>query len=98
MYSFNFPKMIGSHGSQLLADKEAIKSNLILLLASEKTSLFGDPFFGSQLKYLLFEPSNQIIVDLVIDEIYTAITTFIPQVFLQRDFITISTDKVDLYA
>lgn len=98
MYSFNFPKMIGSHSAKLLADKDAIRSNLILLLATEKTSLFGDPYFGSQLKQILFEQSNQIIVDLVIDELYTAITTFIPQVFLERKDITITTDKIDLYA
>lgn len=98
MYSFNFPEMIGSTTSKLLRDKDAVRSNLILLLGTEKTSLFGDPYFGSQLKQFLFEQSNRLIIDLVIDELYTAITTFIPQVFIERKNIKVYTDKRDLYA
>lgn len=97
MYSFNFPEMIGSTTSKLLKDKEAIKSNLILLLGSEKLSLFGDPYWGSQLKQFLFEQSNNLIVDLVIDEIYSTITTFIPQIFIERKNIEVYTDDRDLY-
>lgn len=90
--------MLGSNTSKLLENKEAVKSNLWLVLSSERKSLFGDPYFGSELKRVLFEQSNTIIVDLVIDEIYTTIATYVPQVFLTRKDITITNDHTDLYA
>lgn len=98
MYSFNFPSMLSSVSSKLIEDKEAIRSNVLLLLQSERNTLFGDPYFGCQLKKILFEQSNNLIVDLVIDEIYTALVTFIPQIFLNRKDITLTSDGVDVYA
>lgn len=98
MYSFNFPEMIGSTTSKLLKDKEAVKSNLRLLISSERLSLFGDPYFGTALKRAIFEQPNALIVDLLIDEIYTAIITFIPQVYIERQNITIYNKGSTLYA
>lgn len=98
MYSFGFPKMLNSNTSNLIIDKEAIRSNLYLLLRSERLTLFGDPYFGIRLKHVLFEQSTSIIPDLVIDEIYTTILTFMPQVFLTRKDITLTTDGVDVFA
>ncbi len=98
MYSFNFPEMLNGNTSKLLKDKEAVRSNLLLLLNSERLSLFGDPYFGTQLKRVLFEQSSSLIVDLLIDEIYTTIITFIPQVYLQRKDIVITTDGTDVFA
>lgn len=98
MYSFAFPNMLSSTQANLLSDKEAVKSNLKLLLNAERLSLFGDPYFGSQLKRALFEQSSSLVVDLMVDEIYTTIITFIPQVFLTRNDITITTDGVNLFA
>ena len=48
MYSFAFPNMLSSTQANLISDKEAVKSNLKLLLSSERLSLFGDPYFGSR--------------------------------------------------
>ena len=90
--------MLGSNTSRLIEDKNAVKSNLWLILSSERESLFGDPYFGSALKRALFEQETSIIVDLMIDEIYTTIITYIPQVFLTRKDIVISSDHTDLYA
>ena len=98
MYSFAFPNMLSSTQANLISDKEAVKSNLKLLLSSERLSLFGDPYCGSRLKRALFEQASSLIVDLMIDEIYTTIITFIPQVFLTRKDITITTDGTDLFA
>ncbi len=98
MYSFNFPNMLGNTTSKLLEDKKAVKSNLLLLLSAERETLFGDPYFGSELKQVLFEQSTSLVVDLLIDEIYTAIITFIPQVFIERKNIEVYTDDRDLYA
>ena len=91
--SFAFPKMLGHTKAKLLADKEAVRSNMLLLLSSERNTLFGDPYYGSQLKKWLFEQSNALVVDLLIDELYTTITTFMPQVFLTRKDITIEVLK-----
>lgn len=97
MYSFAFPTMLTNTRSALLSDLEAVRSNLKLTLQSERLSLFGDPFFGTQLKRLIFEQSHSIVVDLVIDEIYTTIITFIPQVYLSREDIELTTNGVDLF-
>ena len=98
MYSFSFPSMLSSARSNLIEDHNAIKSNLILLLSSDKTSLFGDPFFGTDLKRFIFEQNNKVIKDLIIDEIYEDIITFMPQVYLNRNDIVITTDGVDIFA
>lgn len=98
MYSFSFPNMLSSARSNLIEDHNAIKSNLILLLSSDKTSLFGDPFFGTDLKRFIFEQNNKVIKDLIIDEIYEDIITFMPQVYLNRNDIVITTDGVDIFA
>ena len=98
MYSFGFPKMFNHTTSNLVKDKEAIRSNMILLLSSERASLFGDPFYGTLLKKYIFEQSTSIVVDLLIDELYTTIITFMPQVFLTRKDINVYTAKNKLFA
>ena len=47
MYSINFPKMFTSAKTLLVEDHDAILSNLKLLLASDRTALFGDPYYGT---------------------------------------------------
>ena len=98
MYSFKFPNMLSSVSSNTIEGIEAVRSNIKLLLASEKMSHFGDPYFGSQLKRAFFEQSSSIIVDLMIDEIYSTLITFIPQIYLTRKDITITCKKTELFA
>lgn len=98
MYSFGFPKMLNHTTANLLLDKEAIRSNILLLLSSEQETLFGDPYFGSQLRKYIFEQSQSIVVDLLIDRLYTCISTFMPQVFLTRDDISVYAEKTTIYA
>lgn len=98
MYSISFPEMLNSTTIRLLKDHEAVRSNLKLILSSEKLSHFGDPYFGTRLKRALFEQPSHLIVDLMVDEIYTTIITFIPQIFLTRKDIKLTTDGTDLYA
>jgi hypothetical protein len=68
------------------------------LLNSERLSLFGDPYFGTRLKRAIFEQSTSLVVDLLVDEIYTTIITFMPQVYLTRKDITMTTDGTDIFA
>ena len=98
MYSLAWPNMFTSAETKLLADKKAIASNLILLLNSEKMELFGDPYFGTLLKQLIFQPNNTIIIDLLADELLTTIQNYMPQIYVTRDDITIKSNKVDLLA
>ena len=98
MYSLSWPNMFTSAETRLLKDKEAIKSNLILLLNSEKLELFGDPYYGIMLKPILFQPNNSIIVDLLIDQILTTLQMYMPQIYVDRKDIVISSNKIDLRA
>ena len=98
MYSISFPKMFSKSKTLLYQDHEAIKSNLIILLGSDKLALLGDPYYGTQLKKVLFEQNAPIVKDLIIDEIYSSIITFMPQVLLDRNDVQITCDGVDVYA
>ena len=89
MISINFPEMISSTGTKLISDKDAINIHLHLLLSTEKRTLFGDPYYGCNLLQVYFEQRNSIIADVIIDEIYTAIVTFLPQLFVERKSITL---------
>lgn len=97
MYSIAFPKMFNDTKTLLLKDTKATASNLWLLLKSDKRALFGDPFFGTSLKRAIFEQNDGILIDLVIDEIFTTITTFMPQIKLLRENIKLTSDGVDVF-
>ena len=97
MYSFAWPKMISNTNAVVIKDHKATASNLKLLLLSDKTSLFGDPYYGTSLKKLTFEQNNQVLRDLIIDDIYTAIITFMPQIMVKRDDITVTSDNAHVY-
>lgn len=100
MKSIGFPKMFGTTtSSNLIVDKKATLNNLKLLLGSEKTTLFGDPYFGIKLKYYMYEQNGTILKDIIIDEIYSQIKTFIPQVIVNRkDIDIIQSEKGKLTA
>lgn len=97
MYSLAFPKILNSTTARVVSGYEATYSNLKLLLQSEKYSLFGDPYFGSSLRKLTFEQNNQILYDLVVDDIYVAIITFLPQIKLERRNIVITADRASIH-
>ena len=98
MYSIAFPRMVSNTKTFVIQDHEATASNLKLLLASDKYSLLGDPYYGTNLKRLLFEQNNQILRDLVIDDIYTAIITFMPQIRVDRKDITVTSTRAAVHA
>lgn len=92
MNAVRFPKMFNSNKTAIVKDKEATEQNLKSLLASFKKTLLGDPYFGSNLQKMLFEHNNVVLQDLVIDDIYSAITAFMPQIRVIRDNITVTSD------
>lgn len=100
MYSLAFPDMFSKDGvrTNLIEGHQATFSNLQLILYTTKKSLLGDPDFGSLLRAKLFEQNTPILQDLVIDDIYTTIITFMPQLVLKRSDIKVTSDGIDLYA
>ena len=100
MNCINFPKMfrgnstiVDTHESYVKGDdlqKDPTMLCLDLLLKSERREMFGDPEFGIRLKYYTFSQNNYVLSDILIDEIYTQVTTFCPQIFLERKDITIT--------
>ena len=98
MYSINFPQMLSNNQTNLLEYKEAVKSDLLLLMSSERLSLLGDPYFGIALKRAIFMQQGSYIVDLLIDEIYTTIINFMPRIFVSRKDIQIYGEGTNLYA
>ena len=97
MYSIAFPKMLNNTTTNLVQDKEATASNLKILIMSDRTSLYGDPYFGTLIKKFLFEQNNVVLQDMIIDEIYTAILIFMPQIKVEREDITVTSDGVDVF-
>ena len=98
MYSINFPKMFSYTNTVLVQDHDAVEQNLKLLLLSDKRGLLGDPYYGMIFKRVLYENNNLILKDLLIDEIYTAINIFMPQVKVSRKGIKIIQERDKLFA
>lgn len=91
MYSIAFPKIFNGSRINLVKDYDAIKSNLVALLSSDRGALFGDPHYGVNLKKLLWDQAyDPIVRDLIKDDIFTAIYSYMPQVTVNRDDIAIS--------
>ena len=93
MYSIRFPDMISGVSTSLVEDHEATAQNLKLMLLSDRGSLFGDPYFGTLWRRLIFEQNNEILRDIVIDDILTSIQTFMPQMLTKREDITVVSDR-----
>ena len=96
--SLKFPDIFSTTSVNTISGKGATAQNLILTLQAQKSSLFGDPYFGSNLKRMIFEQNNIILRDIVIDDIYTTISTFLPNVRVERKNIEINLSEGTLYA
>ena len=93
MRSISYPKMfVTKTKTGVVRDYDATLQNLKMLIFSEKGELFGDPYFGTGLKRYLYDPNDTIARDLLIDELYLAIATFMPQIKIRRKDITIVSD------
>lgn len=97
MKSIEFPNMLNSNSTRITKDLNATKQNVILLLYSEEGELFGDPYFGIKLKKWLFNQNNAILKDILIDEIYTKLAIFIPQLKFNRSDIKVEQVRGKVY-
>ena len=92
MYSLDFPNIFNGSTTRLVKDEVAVKKNLKHLLSSNRGSLFGDPHYGCALKPILWDQAHEAIMkELVRDEIYEAILSYMPQTTIDRDNIEIYT-------
>lgn len=89
MNAIRFPDMISSNKSAMVYDRDATLQNMKTLLLSSKCTLLGDPNFGSNLEKLLFESNNIILQDVIIDDVFTVITAYMPQVKVLRENISV---------
>ena len=88
MYSIQFPDMLSNQRTNLSVDHAATFQNLKYLLLSDKMSLLGDPYYGTNLKRLLYTQSTTL-KDILIDDIYNSIVVFMPQIKVSRNDIDI---------
>ena len=92
MNAVRFPDMIISNKTAIVNDKDATMQNLETLLLSNKYTLLGDPYFGSNIERLLYESNNIILQDIIIDDIFTAINNYMPQIRVLRNNITVASN------
>ena len=94
MRSISFPSMFGTTNTKVEKDShKATYQNLMLLLGSEKGEFISDPYFGVRLRRYLYEQNNFVLRDVLIDEIYTQIKVFMPQLEINRKDITLVAEK-----
>lgn len=98
MNSISFPKMFNSTSTNVVTDYDATLQDVKLLLCSEKGELFGDPFFGIRLKRYMFNQNNYVLRDILLDEIFTQLVTFAPQLSIERKNIDIIQRGKTIYA
>ena len=96
--SIAFPVMFSHAKTNVVTNSDATLSNINLLLQSCKNSLIGDPYFGASLRRFIHQPNNVVLYDLIVDEVYVAIKTFIPQLHITRKDIKLHSSGTSLYA
>lgn len=96
MYSIKFPNMLLGQKTALVQDHDATYQNLRCLLLSDKMSMLGDPYYGTNLKALLYSQSK-ILKDVLLDDIYTAVAQFMPQVKMSRNDMDIYVQNQNIY-
>ena len=96
MRSLKFPEIFSSNSTNTIRDLDATKQNTLLLLKSEKREFVSDPYFGLRFKRYLFNQNSYILKDIIIDEIYTQLALFMPQLTIKRNDINLIRDRAKL--
>ena len=96
MQSIKFPNMLGNQRTNIVEDHDATYQNLRCLLLSNKMSMLGDPFYGTNIKNMLYS-QTRVLSDILKDDIYNAIRMFMPQLTLDRKDIKLYIYKDNLY-
>lgn len=79
---------------QNFVSKDALVSNLLLLLLTEEGERFYMPDFGINLRKYIFQPKDGITESEITEEIKERVKTFIPQLTITRvQFFSAETDQ-----
>lgn len=90
MYSIAFPNIFNGSKVNLTKDYDAIKVNLKSLLMSNRGGLYGDPHYGLNMKQILWsQAAKPVVIELLKDEIFNAIYSYMPQIEITRDDIDV---------
>ena len=91
-YAISFPNIFNKSTINLKKDYNAIKQDLILLLGSNKGGLYGDPWFGTRIKPILWDQNHpDMMTELVRDEIHESIYSYMAEnIGIERKDITIT--------
>ena len=93
MYSIAFPDIFNGSKVNLTKDYDAIKINLKSLLMSNRGGLYGDPHYGLNMKQILWDQAcKPVVVELLKDEIFNAIYSYMPQVSITRNDIDVTVE------
>lgn len=93
MYSIAFPDIFNGSKVNLNKDYDAIKINLKSLLMSNRGGLYGDPHYGLNMKQILWDQAcRPVVIELLKDEIFNAIYSYMPQIEITRDDIDVTVD------
>ena len=93
MYSIAFPDIFNGSKVNLTKDYDAIKTNLKSLLMSNRGGLYGDPHYGLNMKQILWDQAcRPVVIELLKDEIFNAIYSYMPQIEITRDDIDVTVD------
>lgn len=94
MYSIAFPSIFNGSTIKLYKDETAVKSNLRNLLGANRGGLFGDPHFGTALKQILWDQAHpDVAKELIRDEVYEAVLSYMPQTTIDRDTIGVEIEQ-----
>lgn len=93
MNTIRFPLMFQGNATAIQQDNAAALTDLHLLLSTQAGEFVDDPEIGINAKRYMYNQNNHILRDILIDDIYTQIITFSPNIYLQRQNITITSDK-----
>lgn len=94
MYSIAFPSIFNCSTIKLYKDETAVKSNLRNLLGANRGGLFGDPHFGTALKQILWDQAHpDVAKELIRDEVYEAVLSYMPQTTIDRDTIGVEIEQ-----
>lgn len=92
--------MLYTNSTRIIDDTNdllATRTNLKSLLLSYKNELLGDPYFGTNVLKSIFNQNNYTLIDILIDDFYVAIATFMPQLIVSRNDIEIIQDVKTVY-
>lgn len=93
MYSIAFPDIFNGSKVNLNKDYDAVKINLKSLLMSNRGGLYGDPHYGLNMKQILWDQAcRPVVIELLKDEIFNAIYSYMPQIEITRDDIDVTVD------